>query len=53
MDTLSFVILYSEESQREIRNFLNDKKAYVTADNKITYSDADDVAELVMATLTE
>ena len=52
-DSLSFVVVYSEESIREIKNFLNDKKAYISADNKIIYSSADDVAELVMSTLTE
>ena len=52
-DTMSFAVLYSDESRKEITDFLNSKKAYLTADNKITYSAADDVAELVMSTLTE
>lgn len=52
-DVISTVLCYAEDSIIEIKKYLSHKKAYLTSDNKITYSSSDDVAELVMSTLTE
>lgn len=52
-DVLSFTVLFSKESINEINTFLNNKSAYISADNKIIYSSSDNVAELVMSSMTE
>lgn len=52
-DTLSFTVLFSQESRDEITKFLNSKSAYISAENKIIYSSSDNVIELVMSSMTE
>lgn len=52
-DMLSYTSLLTEESIKEISEFLNNKEAYITTTNEITYSSSDDVVDIVMKVLTE
>lgn len=53
MDTVSFTIVYTEESVKEIDQFLQTNKAYLTTDNKIMSSSSNGVSEQVTAYMTE
>lgn len=52
-DTVSFTIVYTEESVKEIDQFLKTNKAYLTTDNKIMSSSSNGVSEQVTAYMTE
>ena len=52
-DMLSFVVLYTDESIKEIDNFLNSKTAYVTPTGELVNSNADDNLDIVLDVLTE
>lgn len=52
-DTVSFTIVYTEESVKEIDQFLQTNKAYLTTDNKIMSSSSNGVSEQVTAYMTE
>lgn len=53
MDTVSFTVVYTEESIKEVKEFLNSSKAYITTDNKIMSSSSNGVSEQVTAYMTE
>ena len=51
-DVLSFNALFSEESNKEIEQYINSKQAYITPDDKIVASMDNDVATQIMKVLT-
>lgn len=52
-DTVSLNVLYTDEANKEISNFLNTPTAYITPTGEIAYSQNTDVLDVVMKTLTE
>lgn len=52
-DTISFTVLFTDESIKEIDDLLSDKKYYIKPDGKIIYSAANDISNLVLKHLTE
>lgn len=52
-DVLSFVVLYTDESIRELDKFLNSKESILTPNGEILNSLNNDVLDIVVATLTE
>ena len=53
MDTVSFNVLYTDESIKEIQDYLNSPKAYITPNGELTDSNADDNVNIVVDVLTE
>lgn len=52
-DVLSLVVLYTEESIREIDKYLNSKEGYLTQAGDLIDSNADDNIDIVMSVLTQ
>lgn len=52
-DTCSLNVLYTEDSVKEVDDFLGSKEAYLSPTGEILYSSANDISDLVMSTLTE
>lgn len=51
-DTISVNILYTEESIREINNYLNTKQAYIFGDGNLIASTGNDIVDQVVTQLT-
>ena len=50
---MSFNVLYTDESIKEIQDYLNSPKAYITPNGELTDSNADDNVNIVVDVLTE
>lgn len=51
-DVCSWTALYSDESIKEIKTYLNSRKAYIGTDGHVISSVATDVVRLVLRNLT-
>ena len=49
---MSATITYSDESKKEVRDFLNSKACYVGADGSFTYDTNTDTIKYVLQNLT-
>ena len=51
MDTVSATIVYSNESIKEVNDFLNSKACYVNTDGSFTYDTNTDTVKYVLANM--
>ena len=52
-DTVSFNVLYTDESVKEIDNYLSKPDFYLSNDNSLVYSSQDDVCRILLQHMTE
>jgi len=52
LDTVSFIVLYTDDSVAEIEKILKSKEFYLTPDGKLTYSAESDTVNYVLQYLT-